>query len=109
MNWLANRWWEVIVVLLAVNSILFGVLFTSSGNADWGLATGFAPAILLLSGLGLNASRRLLSGILIVVGSVAASAPFWTIYPVVLAIGVIGGGFGMGRIGPQRSKPELVA
>ena len=46
----STRWWEIVVVVLAANSVVFGVLATGNGHPGWAIATNFAPAALLLIG-----------------------------------------------------------
>lgn len=98
-------WWEVATALLAVNSIVFGFLF--GDYFVWAIAVGFAPGVLLLVGLALRTVNRGVATVLIVVSSLAASVAWWTIYPVVLAMVVIIGGFAAGKIGPTRSQAAL--
>ena len=105
-NW-TNRWWETSVVLLAVNSVVFGFLGATSGNLEWGIAVGFAPAVLLFAGLAMRNSQRLGATIFLTVGSVAASFAWWMIYPVVFALIVVVGGFWSGKIGPEQAQPEV--
>jgi len=99
-----NRWWEVSVLVLAINSVVFGFLFGNSDNFTWAIAVGFVPGFLLLFGLSVRNSRRFLATISITVASLAASFAFWMIYPPVLALVVIIGGFSTGKIGPMRAE-----
>ncbi len=95
-------WWEIVTLLLAINSIVFGFLFRDAGNFGWAIAIGFVPGVLLVVGLGLREKNRTLATMLITGSSVAAAVAWWTIYPVVLAIVVIVGGFITGKLGfPQ--------
>ena len=105
-NW-TSRWWETSVVLLGVNSVVFGFLFTNSGYLGWGIAVGFVPGVLLLAGLWMRNSQRLGATTMLMVGSVAAAFAFWVIYTVALALVVVVGGFWSGKIGPQRVQPEV--
>ena len=105
-NW-TSRWWETSVVLLAVNSVVFGFLFANSENLGWGIAAGFVPGVLLLAGLGMRNSQRAGATIFLIVGSVAASIAWWVIYTVVLALVIVVGGFWRGKIGPNRTEPEI--
>ena len=105
-NW-SGRWWETSVVLLAVNSVVFGFAFANSGNLEWGIAVGFVPAILLLAGLGMKNSQRMGATIFLTVGSIAAAVAWWVIYTVVLALVIVVGGFWSGKIGPKRTRPEV--
>ena len=107
-NW-KSRWWETSVVLLVVNSVVFGFLWTNSDHLAIGIATGFVPALLLFAGLGMRNSRRIGATIILTVASVAAAFAFWAIYPVVLALIVVVGGFRSGKIGPERTQPAAVA
>jgi len=45
-----GRWWEISVVLLAVNSVVFGFFAINSDRPGWAIAM-FVPAVLLLVGL----------------------------------------------------------
>ena len=101
-----HRWWEVVTVLLAINSVVFGFLFGSAGNFGWGIALGFLPGALLLVGLKVRSENRGLATVLIIISSIAAATAFWMIYPVILAVVIIVGGFWSGKIGPRR--PETV-
>jgi len=65
-----SRWWETSVVLLAVNSVVFGILAINSDNMTWAVATGFVPAVLLLLGLTLRNSQRVAATTLLAVASV---------------------------------------
>ena len=95
-------WWEVVTLLLAVNSVVFGFLFRDSGNLGWAIAIGFVPGVVLLLGLGLRENNRTLATVLITGASIASAVAFWMIYPVVLALMVIVGGFTTGKLGfPQ--------
>jgi hypothetical protein len=105
-RWIENRWWEAVTVLLALNSVLFGFLFGS--QFGWAIAAGFAPGLLLLVGLRLRPQNRGLATVLIIVSSLAAAAAFWMIYPVVLALVIVIGGFSTGKIGPSRSEIAAV-
>ena len=105
-NW-AGRWWETTVVLLAVNSVVFGFLFVNSGHPGWGVASGFVPGILLFAALGLRSRQRAVATVLIVLGSVAAATAWWAIYTIVLTLVIIVGGISSGRIGPRPSESDL--
>jgi hypothetical protein len=101
-----SRWWEISVVLLAVNSVVFGFLAINSDRPGWAIAM-FVPAVLLLMGLAIRSSQRLAATILLTGASVAAAIWFWMIYPIVLALIVVVGGFRSRKIGPKRTKPEV--
>jgi hypothetical protein len=103
---IGNRWWEATTVVLAINSIVFGFLFGS--ELVWAFAIGFIPGVLLLVGLRIRSQNRGLATALIVVASLAAAVAFWMIYPVVLALVVIIGGFSTGKIGPRRTETAIV-
>lgn len=105
-NW-TNRWWETSVVLLAVNSVVFGFLFTYNDHLLWAIAAGFAAGALLLGGLALRNSQRLVATIMLILGSIGAASAFWVIYTIVLALVIVVGGFGSGKIGPQPAQPEV--
>ena len=49
LTW-TGRWWEAIVVVLAANSVVYGVIEAGDGYPEWAIGTGFAPAALLLAG-----------------------------------------------------------
>jgi hypothetical protein len=99
---IGSHWWEVVTVLLAINSVVFGFLFGS--QYGWAIGIGFAPGVLLLVGLRLRTENRGLATILITVSSTAAAVAWWMIYPPVLALTVIIGGFSTGRLGLGRSE-----
>jgi uncharacterized membrane protein YfcA len=105
-NW-TSRWWETSVVLLGVNSVVFGFLGANSGNLGWGIAVGFVPAALLLAGLGMRNSQRTAATVFLTVGSIAAASAWWMIYTVVFALVIVVGGFWSGKIGPQRTQPAI--
>ena len=100
-----GRWWETAVAALAANSILFGVIAASTDHTKWAIATGFAPAALLLIGLLLRGRWRLGATAMLIVASLAAASWFWMIYPAVLAAIVIIGGLHNGYIGQTRPHP----
>ncbi len=102
-----SRWWETSVVLLAVNSVVFGILAINSDHMTWAVATGFVPAVLLLIGLALRNSQRVAATTLLMVASIAAALWFWMIYPIILALVVIVGGFTSGKIGSEGRQPEI--
>jgi len=104
-----SRWWEASVVLLTVNSMVFGFTFTNSDHLGWGIATGFAPAVLLLTGLALKNSHPRGATVLLTVASVGAGFAWWAIYTVVLALTVVVGGFRSGRIGHEPPEPVAVS
>ena len=105
-NW-TSRWWEPSVVLLAVNSVVFGFVFTYNDHLLWAIAAGFAAGALLLGGLALRNSQRLVATIMLILGSIGAASAFWVIYTIVLALVIVVGGFGSGKIGPERPQPEI--
>ncbi len=102
-----NRWWEVATLLLAINSLVFGVLFGSGNQFGWAIVVGFLPGALLLVGLKIREGNRVLATALITVSAIAASGAFWMIYPPVLGLVVIIGGFATGKIGPARPKTAI--
>ena len=102
-----NRWWEIATFLLAVNSLVFGVLFGSDNQFGWAIVVGFLPGLLLLVGLKIRKDNRGLATALITVSAIAASGTFWMIYPAVLGLVVIIGGFTTGKIGPFRPNTAL--
>ena len=102
-----NRWWEVATLLLATNSLVFGVLFGSSNQFGWAIVVGFLPGGLLLVGLKIREDNRVLATVVITASAIAASGAFWMIYPPVLGLVVIIGGFATGKIGPARHKTAV--
>lgn len=96
-----SRWWEATVVILAANSVIFGVVAVGNGHPEWAIATNFAPAALLIAGLALRNPWRTGATVMVVAASLAAAAWFWMIYPVVLAAVVIIGGLSNAKIGPR--------
>ena len=101
-----DRWWEAVVVLSSISSVVLGVVAVGNGHTEWAIATGFAPAALLLAGIGLRARFRAGATVAVVVGSIAAAAWWWMVYPALLAAVVIIGGFGSGKIGPAGLGPH---
>lgn len=105
-----SRWWEATVVVLAANSVFFGViaveLFSERVGKDyteWGIALGFVPAALLITGLALRNTWRAGATAMMIAGSLLAAGAFWwMIYPVVLAALVIIGGLSNAKIGPRQ-------
>ena len=95
-----SRWWETTVVVLAANSIMFGVIAAGNDHPEWAIATGFAPAALLLTALALRSRWRSGATTIVIAASLAAAMWFWMIYPIVLAAIVIIGGLVRGEIGP---------
>ena len=108
LTW-TGRWWETTVVVLAANSVVFGVLAAGNDYPKVAIGTGFAPAALLLAGLAVRGRWRSGSTAMVIVASVAAAAWFWMIYPMVLAAVIIIGGLVSGEIGPRRvqTQPEV--
>ena len=104
-NW-KSRWWETSVVLLAVNSVVFGFLGASNDHLGWGIAIGFVPGALLIAGLAMRSSQQIGATIFLTVGSVAAATAWWVIYTVVLAAVIVVGGFWASKIGPKRTDPK---
>ena len=104
-NW-KSRWWETSVVLLAVNSVVFGFLGASHDHLGWGIAIGFVPGVLLIAGLAMRSSHRIGASTFLTVGSVAAATAWWVIYTVVLAVVIVVGGFWASKIGPKRTDPK---
>ena len=105
-RWIERRWWEAVTVVLAINSVVFGFMFGS--QFGWAIGAGFAPGLLLLVGLRLRPQSRGLATVLIIVASMAAAVAYWMIYPVVLALVIMIGGFSTGKIGPSRSEIAAV-
>ena len=99
------RWWEAVTVLLAINSLVFGFLFGS--RILWAVSIGWLPGVLLLVGLRIRNDHRSTATALITVSSIAAAVAFWMIYPVVLALVVVIGGFSTGMIGPRQAQPVV--
>ena len=104
-----NRWWEVTVILYAIVQVVFGVVILGNNHPGWAIVIGFGPAALLLGGLVLRQRQRGLATALIVVGSLLPGIAFWMMYPFVVAVIVIGGGLGTGKIGKSAtSEPASV-
>jgi len=101
-----GRWWEATVFVMAANSIVLGVVATGNDHPKWAIATGFAPALLLVSGLALRGRLRSAATAMVVVASLAAAAWFWLVYPIVLAAIIIIGGLVNGEIGPARVETQ---
>ena len=101
-----SRWWDTSVVLLAVNSVVFGFLAINSDRPEWAI-TMFVPAVLLLVGLAIRSSQRVAATILLTGASAAAAIWFWMIYPIVLALVILVGGFRSGKIGLERTQPAV--
>ena len=97
-----NRWWDATVIALAINSAIFGVLFTSNDHLGWGIAVGFVPALLLAVGLLSLPTWRSGATIMVVAASVLASAAWWVLYTVALALIIVVGGLSSARIGFAR-------
>ncbi len=95
----ADRWWVAAAAALAVSSVLLGVIALGNGHTEWAIATGFAPAVLLLAGTLLVDRWRSGATAMIVVASLGASIWWWMVYPVALAVVVIVGGVRTGKLG----------
>ncbi len=104
-----DRLWEATVVVLAANSVAFGVIAAGNGHPEWAIITGFIPAALLPTGLVLRGKWRGGATAMVVVASLAAAAWFWMVYPIVLAAIVIFGGLAEGEIGPKSVPTEPAA
>lgn len=103
-----SRWWETAVAVLAVNSIIFGLLAAGSDHPYWAIATGFGPAALLVMGLALRGRWRAGATAMLIVASLAAATWFWMVYPAALAAIVIIGGLNSGQIGPTRPRTHAI-
>jgi hypothetical protein len=101
-----SRWWEATIVILAANSVLFGLLFTASDHPRWAIAIGFIPAALLLVGLALRNKWRAAATAMLIIGSLLAAVAFWVIYTVVLAVVIIIGGLSTRKIGPAHLQHQ---
>ena len=101
-----SRWWEATVVVLAANSVVFGVIALGGGYVGIPIAFGFAPAALLIAGLALRNTWRAGATVMVVVGSIGAAGWWWMVYPVVLAAVVIIGGIATQKIGPRPSQNQ---
>jgi len=99
----SGRRWEAVTLILAINSVVFGFLFGS--QIFWAIFIGWLPGVLLLVGLRIRNDHRGTATALITVSSIAAAVAFWMIYPVVLALVVIVGGFSTGMLGPRQAQP----
>ena len=87
---------------ILINSLVFGFLFGS--HIFWAIFIGWLPGVLLLVGLRIRNDHRGAATVLITVSSIAAAVAFWMIYPVVLALVVIVGGFSTGMLGPRQAE-----
>ena len=105
-NW-TSRWWETSVVLLGVNSVVFGFTAANSGFVGLSFLIGWVPAVLLLAGFGMRNRQRIPATVMLTVGSIGASFAFWVIYTIVLALVIVVGGLRSGKIGLRRAQPEL--
>ncbi|GMQ85047.1 MAG: hypothetical protein BMS9Abin07_0612 [Acidimicrobiia bacterium] len=100
-----NRWWEATVLVFAFAQTIMGVgvlAFGDGSHIRFGIGWGLLPAALLLGGLAVRRRRRGLATSMIIVGSLGAAFAFWLIYPIILAVIVIAGGLGSGKIGRTR-------
>ena len=104
-----KQWWGILVVLMGVNSLVFGFIAMNSGYPDVAIRVGFAPGALLLVGLALRRTNRAAATVLIILGSLGAALAYWVIYTVVFALIIVVGGFQKGKIGFQGSGPEIAA
>jgi hypothetical protein len=101
-----NRWWEATVVFYGITQAVMGIVILAfGGHLGWAIGLGFGPAVLLIGGLALRASRRGVATSMIIAGSVLPALAFWMIYSVVLAVIVVFGGLWSGKIGRTRA-PE---
>ena len=100
----SGRWWEAVTLLLAINSVVFGFGFLFGSYIFWAIFIGWLPGVLLLVGLRIRNDHRGAATALITVSSIAAAVAFWMIYPVVLALVVIVGGFSTGKLGPRQAE-----
>ena len=99
-----SRWWEATVVVLAVNSAVFGVLFTASDQLGWAFVLGYVPAALLVAGLALRNKWRTGATAMMIAGSLLAAGAFWAIYTVVLSLVIVVGGLRNNKIGPTQTE-----
>jgi hypothetical protein len=107
-----NRWWEATVLVFAFTQAVMGVAVLAFGDGShirFGIGWGLLPAALLLGGLAVRRRRRGLATSMIIVGSLAAAFAFWLIYPIILAVVVIAGGLGSGKIGRARAPQPASA
>jgi hypothetical protein len=101
-----SRWWEATVIVLAANSVVFGVIALGGGYVEIPIAFGFAPAALLIAGLALRNTWRAGATVMVVAGSIAAAGWWWMVYPIVLAAVVIIGGTATHKIGPRSPQHQ---
>jgi uncharacterized membrane protein YfcA len=101
-----SRWWEATVVVLAANSVVFGVIALGKGYVGIPIAFTLAPVALLIAGLALRSTWRVGATVMVVVGSIAAAGWWWMAYPVVLAAVVIIGGIATHKIGPRSPQHQ---
>jgi hypothetical protein len=94
-----RRWWDAAVIALAVNSAIFGVLFTSNDHLRWGISAGFVPVGLLGIGLLTLTKWHSVATVMIIAGCALASIAWWVMYTVALALIIVIGGFQSSRLG----------
>lgn len=104
LQWWTSRWWEVAVVVLSLNSAVFGFLFAASDDPELAVILGFVPAALLAAGLALRNAWRAGATVMVIAGSLLAAGAFWVVYTVVLALAIIAGSPAKER--PQRQRAE---
>ena len=104
-----NRWWEATVVFYGITQAVMGVVIVGDGHPDWAIGLGLLPAVLLIGGLALRASRRGVATTMIIVGSLIPAIAFWTIYPFVLSAVIIIGGLSSGKIGKSTTSEPASA
>jgi hypothetical protein len=101
-----TRWWEILVVMMGVNSLFFGFVYMSAGYPVSAFLSGFGPAALFLTGLALIRSQRTVATVMIILGSLGAATAWWVIYTIALGLIIVVGGFQKGKLGFQGSEPE---
>ena len=100
-----DRWWEASAIVLALGCAVVGVIATRNGYPGWAIAIGFVPAVMLVAGLALRQRWRRGATVMVTVASLLAVTAWWFIYTVILAVVIIVGGLGSGKIGLRSPKP----
>jgi hypothetical protein len=107
MKTVSRWWWETVTLLLAANSVMFAVLGVRGDNWEYAIFAGIVPAVLLVSAVLVRGVALPLAAVMAVVGALTASITWWMIYPVVLGVMVIAGGFMTGKLGSGDRRTAL--
>jgi hypothetical protein len=107
-----KHWWEALVVLFGVSLIAIGFLVMGDADTDpYSLSYGvIGPGVLLFAGLALRRPQRAVATGMIILGCLLpAAVVWWLVYPPVVGLVIVLGGFASGKIGFQGSGPEIAA